>query len=155
MATTEIASLAASVMELALFWLDGEPAAEDNNDYILPLLNQPRLPFNHLDLDHMSPTHCRSLFHFTLGQVQEIAGLLFLPEMIKTESRDVVSNCEALAIVLARLAYPGRLLNLALLFGWSEPALSRIINYVATFIARRWVKLLCFDHVRLNQPELQ
>lgn len=126
MVTTEIASLAASVMELTLFWLDGEPVAEDNNDYILPLLNQPCLPFNCLNLDHMSQVHCRTLFHFTLGQVKEIAGILFLPETIKTKtkSRDVVSNHEALAIVLAHLAYPGHLHNLTLLFGQSEPSLT-------------------------------
>jgi len=93
----------------------------------------------------MSPVHCRTLFRFTIGQVQEIAGLLFLPKTIKTKSRDVVSNHEALATVLACLAYPGRLHNLTLLFGWSGPSLSRIINYVVTFIARQWAALTMFS----------
>lgn len=136
--TSDIARLAASVAEFYLHQLaedsddgsDGEDFADDEEiAFLRPYLNIPQLAFNHLNFDHLGAQDSCQLFQFTVHQIKQILELLLLPVMVKTEGRDVVHRCEALAIVLGHLAYPGRLFTLSQLFSQSKASLSRIINH--------------------------
>lgn len=161
MSTSEICHIAILVAEFYLNFVDNiniRPGFEDDDEdeqLVMPYLALYRRPNNRIDLDTLPPRAARRLFRFTIRQVDQIAELLFLPEIIRTDQRDMVGRREALAIVLGRLAYPGRLYTLSLLFGRSESALSRIIFEVIVFIATRWSKVLEFDHVRMTPQVLQ
>lgn len=57
-------------------------------------------------------------------------------------------------MLLARLAYPNRLSDLAMKFGWSVERISRISTTVQSFLHSRWKHLLEQDAVRLTPAKL-
>ena len=57
-------------------------------------------------------------------------------------------------MLLARLAYPNRLCDLALKFGWSVERVSHINTTTQTIIHDRWEHLLCWDAERLTPERL-
>ena len=60
----------------------------------------------------------------------------------------------ALCMLLARLAYPNGLSDMAMKFGWSVERISRISTTVQSFIHSKWKHLLEWDHVRLTPEKL-
>jgi len=57
-------------------------------------------------------------------------------------------------MLLARLAYPNRLSDLAMKFGWSVERISHISASVQSFIHSQWKHLLEWDAVRLTPAKL-
>ncbi|EJD38321.1 hypothetical protein AURDEDRAFT_172559 [Auricularia subglabra TFB-10046 SS5] len=53
-----------------------------------------------------------------------------------------------------RLAYPARLADYVLMFGWEKSRLSRISRATASYILSRWWHLLSFDSNRLTPDQL-
>ena len=79
---------------------------------------------------------------------------LQLPEIVIAENRIVEDRRTALCMLLARLAYPNRLSDLAMKFGWSVERISRISATTQELIHSRWRHLLDWDRVRLTPEKL-
>ncbi|XP_074028827.1 uncharacterized protein [Leptinotarsa decemlineata] len=90
-------------------------------------------------------------FRFERDDIFRLAAALHIPDVIRTQTRNSVPGVMGLCILLRRLAYPGRLKDLQLLFGLSPQSLSQIINHIPNLIANNFMHLL--DDLR-NLPWL-
>lgn len=77
-----------------------------------------------------------------------------LPEQIRAENMIVEDKITALCMLLARLAWPNRLADLRLKFGWKPERISRIVKELLQFIHETWRHLLVFDAERLTPQRL-
>jgi len=89
---------------------------------------------------------------FTRKEVEELVNALQLPRIVRAANRITEDSRTALCMLLARLAYPNRLCDLALKFGWPVERVSRISTVVQGFIHDRWYHVLVWDPQRLT-PE--
>lgn len=80
------------------------------------------------NLDEVPPSHCKLYFRFEKNDIPRLAESLRVPQVIYTDSGHNVSGIEGLCILLRRLAYPNRLIDLEQFFGRSSTALSKIID---------------------------
>lgn len=71
------------------------------------------------------------------------------------ENKIVEDNVTALCMLLRRLAYPSRLKDMQLQFGWEGSRVSRITRSLMSYILDRWRHLLLFDSARLSPETLQ
>ena len=69
-----------------------------------------------LDIDRLSVEQCVSLFRFTQAEIRQLCILLKLPEKFTFINRTTWSSLEGLRVVLRRLSYPCRLVDLSELF---------------------------------------
>jgi len=74
---------------------------------------------------------------FTRSEVEELVIALQLPAVIKADNRIVEDSRTGLWMLLARLAYPNRLSDLAMQFGWSDERISCISTRVQSFLHSR------------------
>ena len=91
---------------------------------------------------------------FTQSEVEELVEVLQLPNPIQAHNRITKDSRTALCMLLARLAYPNGLCDLALKFGWSVERVSRISTETQTIIHNRWQHLLRWDAERLTPERL-
>ena len=91
---------------------------------------------------------------FTRSEIEQLVIALQLPAVIKADNRIVEDSRTGLCMLLARLAYPNRLSDLAMKFGWSVERISRISTTVQSFLHSRWKHLLEWDEVRLTPAKL-
>lgn len=86
-----------------------------------------------------------------VAAVRRLASALGLPPVI-TRHGYVAERDTAFGVTLARLAYPGRLADMAgqLYLNWSPAKLSSIITGVIHFLADRWEKLVLYDYRPFN-----
>lgn len=91
----------------------------------------------------------RRLFRFSKEEIPRLVDALRLPAVIITRERCRVNAEEALCILLRRLAFPSRLLDLRE-FGRSEAALSGIFLHLVRDLANRFADILHFDADRLR-----
>lgn len=100
-------------------------------------------------LHHLLILHFHS---FTAGELIELAEVLKLPPIIKTQSRYRTTPVEALSLTCARLARAGDLYDLVTRYDHSESAISEIVNYTVCAIDITWARLLDFNHTHLLSP---
>jgi hypothetical protein len=105
--------------------------------------------FNFLGVD--SVQH----FRFTMHEVHQIVAHLDLEERIETPNRYVIEREEALCLVLYRLSWPLRYLEVEKIFHRSFAALSTIFLHMVALIHENWKHILLFDHVRLTPEFLE
>ena len=60
-----------------------------------------------------------------------------------------------LCMLLSRLAYPNRLADQAIKFGWRVEKTPEITNVLLDFLTRQWKFLLDFDETRLTPEKLE
>ncbi|KIJ34460.1 hypothetical protein M422DRAFT_182036, partial [Sphaerobolus stellatus SS14] len=78
-----------------------------------------------------------------------------MPAYIQCEkSRNKEDRITALCMLLRRLAYPARLVDVEMQFGWEKSRFSRITYLTAAFLWQRWKHLLRFDSRRLTPAKL-
>lgn len=75
-----------------------------------------------------------------------------MPDKITGDNRVCETKVTALCMLLARLAWPNRLVDMHLKFGWKPERVSRIVNTLLKFIYETWQHFLTFDLHRLT-PE--
>ena len=96
------------------------------------------------DLDIYSDKECRAYFRFKREDLFHLLDTLRIPNVVRTFSQDSASDLEALCIVLRRLAYPNRWLELRKMFGRSQGSLTRIfyttlcINDKCSSVLKTW-----------------
>lgn len=97
---------------------------------------------NAFDLDQFSRKECRKFFLFRKADLRRLRVALGIPGMLQTSEEDKVPEIEGLRILLRRLAYPNRWMELWRLFGRSQGALSRIFYHVLFHINSEFKHLL-------------
>ena len=75
--------------------------------------------------------------------------MLRIPTILRTPERDRFHAIEGLCIVLRRLVFPVRYMDMVQLFGRSRAGLSRINRYMMSWIYARWSHLVEFDAARV------
>ncbi|XP_055339621.1 uncharacterized protein LOC129589089 [Paramacrobiotus metropolitanus] len=84
-----------------------------------------------------------------------LATALKIPELVWTAEGDCVNAVEALCILLRRLCYPNRWIELRKFFGRSQGSMSRIFYAVLSILDRLWSKHLSrLDHPWLSEEDL-
>ena len=88
---------------------------------------------------------------FEKEEVYDLAECLQLPEYIFGENPRIKEDrITALYMTLARLAYPTRLADYHLMFGWRPEQVSQISQETQSIIYEQWKHLLYFDEQRLT-----
>lgn len=90
------------------------------------------------NLDEFSEGQCKVFFRFYKEDIELLANALRIPEEIRLENRCVVNKIDALCILLARLAYPCRLVQLERMFGRPKTTLSMIVKTMVNMIYERF-----------------
>jgi len=86
--------------------------------------------------------------------VEELVQALKLPEKVRADNQIIEDRRTALCMLLGRLAYPNRLSDMAMKFGWSVERISRISTTILSIIHEMWKHLLKWDHQRLTPARL-
>lgn len=107
-----------------------------------------------LDLNSLSESAWRTYFRFTKVEVYQLVAALQLPSPIQGRNKIIQDPIVGLCMLLNRLAYPNRLADQAMKFGWRVERVSEITNVLLDFIVQRWKHLLDFDSQRLTPQKL-
>ncbi|KAG8697917.1 hypothetical protein FRC09_007560 [Ceratobasidium sp. 395] len=92
---------------------------------------------------------------FTKDDIYRLVDALKIPDPFRTSRNRRFSAFDALVILLSRLTYPCRLVDLSTRFYLPEPVLSDCINELACWITNHWASLLLgFNSERLNPAQL-
>lgn len=103
----------------------------------------------------MSENMFKSFFRVTKSQFSVLGQNLGIPSCMRDRVTGlVVSNTEALLILLRRLSYPVRLIDMQHIFNRSSTFLSRVITLTAKFIVKKYGHLLDF-HPGLNVESMR
>ncbi|DBA01348.1 TPA: hypothetical protein N0F65_001587, partial [Lagenidium giganteum] len=113
-------------------------------------VERPLVPTISLDLTQYNDERARVEFRFTLPQVQCLCVALRLPTTTVTTSGDRLPAIEGMCLLLARLAYPKRYIDLGNTFGRSRGSLCRIFLAIVNLLFEMWK-----DHIYLQRKLLQ
>jgi len=97
----------------------------------------------------MDPAFSRSLFRFTIQEIEHICQVVKLPPVITTRERYTFSNIEAMCILLRRMTYPARWFDLELFFGRSSSALCSIFLLLSEILVKKYKPILYLDRDRI------
>lgn len=92
---------------------------------------------------------------FTQEEVEALVTVMDIPENVYADNGVTEPRVTAMAMLLRRLAYPTRLTDIELEYGWEKTRFSRITHTLATYIYQRWKHLLRFDSRRLTPAKLK
>ena len=118
-------------------------------------LEIPYWSYEPLDLDQLTDDECKGELRFEKNDIFDLADILQLPQFFTTYNRLKVDKIEGLCILLKRLAYPCRYLDMVPRFARPVPEICVIYNHVLEFIYNRWGFLLTnFERDILNPENL-
>ena len=89
------------------------------------------------------------LFRFSTEQLYILVTSLRIPAILRTSARDSFHAIEGLCIVLRRLVFPVRYLDMVDLFGRSRSSLSRINRHMMAWLYAKWYRLSEFSAARV------
>ena len=107
----------------------------------------------HFELDAIGDAKAKSMFRFTVREIDHIVQCMDLPPLFTTDNRITVTSRFGLAVLLRRLAYPARLDDLADEFHRGRSTLSRIISTVGLHILNQYHDLL-FLHPSIDRAAI-
>ena len=113
-------------------------------------LDPPLIPGHRLDFQNLDGMQAEYLFRFGVEDLQRLIVHLRFPLVMRTSQRDRYLSIEGLCIVLRRLVYPIRYVDMVHLFGRSREAMSRIHRHTMAWIHNRWSHLAEFDPDRVS-----
>ena len=131
--------------------MDSDYEDDDEEDHpnahsqLLPLAD--REPF---DITKYTVADSKTLFRFSPEQILRIAPLLQLPDEIDLGNRVKIDRIEALCILLYRLSYPCRLVDIERHFQRHRTICSRVITKVCVLLYATWK-----DHLELHPSVTQ
>jgi len=136
------AAVAGVLIEEALILQAYQEDILDEEDTILALIlldDEPKEPIEHsnyhrFNLNRIDATECEERFRFLKQDIPRLAQALRLPDTFIGYQGTTCSSVEGLCLLLRRLAYPCRYVDLIPLFGRSKAELSIICNLVLDFI---------------------
>ena len=108
------------------------------------------------DFDNVTEEQSWLMFRFNKNDIRTLHQKLRIPKNVNLENGSVVSGIDALCMFLRRMAYPGRLVDLAHFFGRAPSDISRTVNFVLCHIYDNFGQILeTLDHQFLSIPNLQ
>jgi hypothetical protein len=113
----------------------------------------PILPHLRWNLNDLTDAECNKYFRFSHRNIQMLVTKLEFPDVLITPNRDRIMSVEAFCLLLRRLSYPNRWVDLKDNFGRHPSSMSRILQCVMNYILLRIkVSLLFYP---LNAERLQ
>lgn len=107
------------------------------------------------NMNSFTDAEFKAIFRFYKNDFNRLLNLLNLPQIIKLSNRIITNNMEMLLIVLRRLSYPNRLMDLESMFGRSSSEISRIFNVGIEFVYSKSKHLLEFGGSILTLQRLR
>jgi hypothetical protein len=107
-----------------------------------------------IDLDIIEGDAWPIYFRFTHEEVLNLVVCLQIPDPVRSENSILEDSLTALCMLLARFAWPNRLSDLQLQFGWKPERVSRTVNTLLGIIHNGWKHLLVFDEQCLTPERL-
>lgn len=98
-----------------------------------------RIPFS---LNEIEESDVISYFRFNREDIPRLSSAFRLPEVIILENRSRFEGIEALCILLRRLSYPNRYVDLKQMFRREVPELSMICTWMIEYLNRNFGHLL-------------
>lgn len=123
------------------FLISRQPVKAKRNPLILDL---PSTPF---ELRKISDRDSYRNFRFKKEEIFRLIKVLKLPSVVRCRDRTRADSCEALCIVLHRLAFPIRLYSMQHIFRRAQSSLSTIFHTTLRIIYDRNSQCLGFDRV--------
>lgn len=112
--------------------------------------------YERFDLSNIEKPECKSAFRFEKNDIPLLAEAQQLPETFKCYQRTTAGKIEALCILLKRLAYPCRYVDMIPLFGRPVPELSMITNEIIDYIFNTYGhRITEWKHQILSPPNLE
>ena len=96
---------------------------------------------------------CWARFRFNHEQLRFLVAQLQIPAEVQTYVGDVCSGHEGLCILLRRLAFPARFIDLEMEFRHNSGATSQINNHMLQTTWEKWSAIMDF-HPALKKPEV-
>lgn len=125
-------------------------ATLQNPSYVPPpLVPDHRFDPANLGTSFTGGLHAEHLFRFTAEQLHYLVDALHIPWIMRTSERDRFYGIEGLCIMLRRLVFPVRYMDMVQLFGRQTGPLSRINRHMLKWIYARWHHLFDFDANRV------
>ena len=90
------------------------------------------------------------LFRFSVEQIYELIDALRIPRWLQTSERDRYDSAEGLCIVLRRLVFPIRYMDMVHMFGRATGPLSRINRHMMAWLFARWHHLADLEPAKVN-----
>lgn len=111
-----------------------------------------------LDITSLEDSVCKTLFRFTYVELVAVSRALGFPQLVvfRGDSRQAFSldRCLALAIMLRRLAYPSRLVDLELLFNINYSTIGVVFNHMLELLYHNYGNGIRFNEKHLNRMNL-
>lgn len=107
-----------------------------------------------INLDIIERYAWLTYFRFTHEEVLNLVVCLQIPDPVRSDNGIVEDSLTALCMLLAHFAWPNRLSDLHVKFGWKPEMVSRTINTLLSIIHDRWKHLLVFDEQCLTPERL-
>ncbi|QRV95939.1 DDE superfamily endonuclease [Ceratobasidium sp. AG-Ba] len=143
-AFTNLLSDICDVLEFEEHDLDDSENAENEHE------PSPRKP---LDLSSLDTDEWLILFRFGFYLRQKLLSDN-IPTRVLCDNGVSEPAKIALLMLLRRLSYPARYIDLFYMFGWEKSRFSRVTRTLAAYLYRRWAHILYFDPHRLNRYKL-
>lgn len=105
------------------------------------------------NLDVFTDLECWRFFRFHRNDICRLKKALKIPDFVSTSQFDLVTGIEGLCIVLRRLAYPNRWIDLRRIFARSHGALSRIFYRTLRLIDRSSDVLSSWNQTWLEEED--
>ncbi|XP_064653070.1 uncharacterized protein LOC135503424 [Lineus longissimus] len=94
--------------------------------------------FERFNINKYNDEQCKAMFRFTKADISQLADALVIPPVYKCKHGCIASGHDGLCMLLRRLVYPNRLLELEREFGRPKSVLSEIITTVLEDIYLRF-----------------
>jgi DDE superfamily endonuclease len=139
------------IVKMELLLLDNE---EQETSRLLALsmllLREPSHHTNYqVTINHFDDDEFVEMFRFTKEQFSSLFYALKFPDKVKLPNNSIVKGEECFMILLRRLVYPCRLVDLVRIFGKPKSVLSMAINWTLEHIYEKYGYLLEFDSNRI------
>ena len=119
------------------------------NTISAPLIPDLRFDPANLGTELTGGLQAEHLFRFSSEQLYYLVDALRMPMWMHTPERDHYNAIEGLCIVLRRLVFPIRYLDMVCLFGRSRASLCRIHRHVMAWLYARWNHLNDFNAAKV------
>ena len=141
-------------MDFYVLQVIGDENESDEDDSNLLLLyclmsNQKLMTVFRKRVDNFTDIEFRNYFRFEKAHFWRLHDLFELPDLFKLRNRAYVTGEEILMILLRRLAYPVRWVDLRMFFGVSNSTLSLAFKYSIEKLYLNFNHLLVFDSARI------
>ena len=129
-------------------------------DVYLSGLPRPIIPDIRFDLTNCGTAvtdglQAEHLFRFSADQIYELVDALRIPMWLQTPERDYYNSVEGLCIVLRRLVFPIRYMDMVHIFGRATGPLCRINRHMMAWLFARWYHLADFEPAKVSRLDMQ